>query len=134
MSATPSSLSIGQAAERTGLSVHALRFYERAGVLATPVQRDAGGRRRYTEDDLEWVALCVRLRDSGMPLAAIRAYAELVRHGTGNEKDRLTLLRRHQERVTAQIGELTQCLELISWKVRLYEERLASDTADPLWP
>ncbi len=36
-------LSIGQVAERTGLSVHALRFYEREGLLADPVQRAAGG-------------------------------------------------------------------------------------------
>ncbi|HEX3487993.1 MAG TPA: MerR family DNA-binding transcriptional regulator, partial [Streptosporangiaceae bacterium] len=38
-------LSIGQVAGRTGLSVHALRFYEREGLLATPVHRDGGGRR-----------------------------------------------------------------------------------------
>jgi hypothetical protein len=36
------SLTIGQVAERTGLSVHALRFYEREGVLVDPVRRDAG--------------------------------------------------------------------------------------------
>ena len=33
-------LSIGQVAERTGLTVHALRFYEREGLFATPVHRD----------------------------------------------------------------------------------------------
>ncbi len=42
-------LSIGRAAERTGLSVHALRFYEREGLLATPVYRNQGGRRVYSE-------------------------------------------------------------------------------------
>jgi len=35
--------------------------------------------------------------------------------------------------VTAQIGELTACLDLISFKVRLYEDRVAQDAADPLW-
>ena len=60
-------LTIGQAAERTGLSVHALRFYEREGLLASAVQRTPDGRRAYTEDDLEWLDLCVKLRSSGMP-------------------------------------------------------------------
>jgi DNA-binding transcriptional MerR regulator len=60
----------GQAAERTGLSAHALRFYEREGLLAAPVQRTADGRRAYSEPDLEWLELCVKLRSSGMPLAA----------------------------------------------------------------
>ena len=35
-------------AERTGLSVHTLRFYEREGILASPIRRGPGGRRRAT--------------------------------------------------------------------------------------
>jgi DNA-binding transcriptional MerR regulator len=127
-------LTIGQVADRTGLSVHALRFYEREGLLATPVHRAPGGRRVYSEWDLEWLELCIKLRGSGMPLTAIRRYAELVRQGTGNEKERLTVLRQHQERVREQLSALTACLEVISFKVRLYEERLAAGEADdPLY-
>jgi MerR family regulatory protein len=44
------SLSIGQVADRTGLSVHAVRLYEREGTLANPVRRGPGGRRVYRED------------------------------------------------------------------------------------
>jgi DNA-binding transcriptional MerR regulator len=125
-------LGIGQVAERTGLSVHALRFYEREGLFATPVHRAPGGRRLYSEWDLEWLEVCVRLRASGMPLTAIRRYAGLVGEGPGNEEDRLSLLRQHRERVTAQIGALTECLDLITWKIRLYEACLAQGSADPL--
>jgi DNA-binding transcriptional MerR regulator len=126
-------LTIGQTAERTGLSVHALRFYEREGLLAGPVQRTADGRRAYSEQDLEWLDLCIKLRSSGMPLAAIRRYAELVRQGTGNETERLTILREHRQRVTAQMAALTACLEMITFKVKLYEESLAVGTTDPIW-
>ncbi len=127
-------LSIGQVAGRTGLSVHALRFYEREGLLATPVYRDTGGRRVYSEWDLEWLELCIKLRESGMPLTAIRRYAELVRAGQGNEKDRLGLLREHQERIKVQVTALRACLEVISRKVALYEERLAGGAwRDPLY-
>jgi DNA-binding transcriptional MerR regulator len=126
-------LSIGQAAERTGLSVHALRYYEREGLLASPVQRTADGRRAYSENDLEWLDLCIKFRSSGMPVAAIRRYAELVRQGPGNEKERLTILREHQERVTAQITGLGACLETITFKVKLYDESIAAGTADPIW-
>jgi DNA-binding transcriptional MerR regulator len=125
-------LSIGQAAERTGLSVHALRFYEREGLLVTPVHRGTDGRRAYTEWDLEWLDVCVRLRASGMPLTAIRRYAALVRQGEGNEEDRLSLLRQHQQHVTAQIAELSECLDLITFKIRLYETCRAEGLADPL--
>ena len=99
MSEAVANLSIGQVADRTGLSVHALRFYERAGVLPVAVRRGPNGRRVYGEDDLEWLDICIRLRSSGMPLSAIRAYADLVRLGDGTERERLDLLHAHQERV-----------------------------------
>jgi DNA-binding transcriptional MerR regulator len=126
-------LSIGEVAQRTGLSVHALRFYEREGLLASPVERTADGRRAYRARDLEWLDLCIKLRSSGMPLAAIRRYTELVREGPGNEKERLGILRQHQDRVTAQIAALTTCLEMISFKVSLYQESLTADPGDPIW-
>jgi DNA-binding transcriptional MerR regulator len=126
-------LSIGEVAERTGLSVHALRFYEREGILAHPVRRGVNGSRVYTEQALEWLKICSSLRDSGMPLAGIRRYAALIRQGPGNEQDRLALLRQHRERVMGQIGDLNRCLDLISWKVSVYEERLAQGKAGDLW-
>jgi DNA-binding transcriptional MerR regulator len=126
-------LTIGQAAERSGLSVHALRFYEREGLFPSPVERDAGGRRLYSDWDIEWLELCTKLRGSGMPLPAIRRYATLVAAGDGNEADRLGLLRRHQAEITSQIADLSACLEIISFKVKLYEERLAAGGGDPIW-
>ena len=126
-------LGIGQVAERTGLSVHALRFYEREGLLADAVRRESNGRRVYTEDDVDWLDMCIKFRSSGMPLDTIRKYTELVRQGRGNEADRLALLRSHQDYVTAQIEELTECLRVITHKVTIYEEHLAEGTADCLW-
>ncbi|WP_433170009.1 MerR family transcriptional regulator [Actinoallomurus sp. CA-150999] len=128
MPQTPSDLTIGQVAERTGLSVHALRFYEREGIFVSPVRRGTGGRRVYSEDDVDWLTVCIILRASGMPLPAIRRYTELVREGAGNEEERLALMRRHQERVTAQIADLTRCLDLINHKVGVYEDVLAERT------
>jgi|SRR5215470_4880925 len=125
-------LSIGQVAALTGLSVHTLRFYEREGLFASPVHRASGGRRLYSEWDVEWLDVCTRLRASGMPLSAIREYACLVRAGDGNEEERLKLLRAHRQQVQSQIGELTECLGLITYKIRLYEDSLAQGSTDPL--
>ncbi|MGW2771866.1 MerR family transcriptional regulator [Streptomyces olivaceoviridis] len=126
-------LSIGEVAERTGLSVHALRFYEREGLLVGPVQRSAGGRRRYTTADVDWLLICVKLRESGMPLADLKRFAELVRHGPGNEAERLQLLDAHQQRVEAQIQALEECRSVIAWKVGVYADHLARGEAGGLW-
>src|SRR5688572_12846080 len=50
------SLHIGRLAERTGRSVHAIRWYEAQG-LVPGVVRDSGGRRVYTELHVNWLQL-----------------------------------------------------------------------------
>lgn len=122
-------LSIGQVSERTGLSVHALRFYEKEGILAHQVHRAPGGRRVYTQQDLDWLRMCIMLRTSGMPVPEIRRYTELVRQGDGNEPQRLDILKEHQERVRQQMVQLQECLNTITYKVGIYEEYVNSIAA-----
>jgi DNA-binding transcriptional MerR regulator len=133
MAETDSGLSIGEVAAKTGLSVHTLRFYEREGIFTGPVQRDVSGRRVFSAEDVEWLEICISFRSSGMPLPEIRRYADLVRAGNGNEAERLALLRGHRERVDEQISALNHCRDVISYKVGVYEERLARGTAESLW-
>ncbi|GAA3382494.1 MerR family transcriptional regulator [Cryptosporangium minutisporangium] len=130
---TSTGLSIGEVARRTGLSVHALRLYERAGVLTGPVQRDAAGRRVYREWDVAWLGNCVLFRATGMPLAALAELARLVGEGPGNEAARLKLLRAHQERVADQMARLTECRVLIDAKVTAYEAHLAHGSSGDPW-
>ncbi len=60
---------IQEAAERTGVSAHTLRYYERIGLL-TPIHRETNsGHRRYSEDNLRLVQFLLRLRTTGMPIA-----------------------------------------------------------------
>jgi len=124
---------IGEAAHLTGLSVHALRFYEREDLLVGVVPRTTGGRRRYTRLDIDWLGVCTSLRATGMPLTKIKEFAALVREGPGNEADRLELLREHQARVQQQIEALTTGLDLVRWKIEVYRAHLADGTAVGLW-
>ncbi|WP_067491606.1 MerR family transcriptional regulator [Actinomadura hibisca] len=126
-------LSIAEAARRTGVSTHTLRYYERAGLVVTPVDRTPGGRRRYHRLDLEWIKICTRLRATGMPIRGIRRYAELVAAGRGNEDERLHLLESHRDRVLQEIAALQKNLELIDHKIDVYQGRLAAGDADRLW-
>jgi DNA-binding transcriptional MerR regulator len=126
-------LSIAEASRRTGVSVHTLRYYERAGLVVTTVDRTAGGRRRYREQDLTWITMCTRLRATGMPIRTIRRYAELVSAGRGNEPERLALMEAHRAEVTARLAELRESLELIDHKIDVYRGRLAAGDADRLW-
>jgi DNA-binding transcriptional MerR regulator len=128
-----SELSIGDVAKATGLGIHALRFFEREQLFLRPIPRTAGGRRVYDTADVEWLLLCKRLRDSGMPIATVREFAGLVRSGPGNEAQRLALLEEHQQSVEAKIAELGASLRIIRDKVGTYREHMAEGTAAGLW-
>lgn len=126
-------LTIAEAALRAGVSVHTLRYYERTGLVVTPVDRTATGRRRYHKLDLDWIEVCTKLRATGMPIKTIRRYAELVAAGRGNEQQRLALMEAHRTEVTAKIAELHENLRLIDHKIDVYRDRLAAGDADQLW-
>jgi DNA-binding transcriptional MerR regulator len=117
------SMTISEAAEASGLTAHTLRYYERAGLL-DPVGREAGGRRRYDDADLARIAFLTKLRATGMPIRQVRRYAELVREGEGNERERLALLEAHRDEVRERLAEMERHLELIDYKIDLYREKL----------
>ncbi len=129
----PGGVSIAQAAQRTGVSVHTLRYYERAGLVVTTVPRNHSGRRRYQREDLKWISICTKLRATGMPIRTIKHYAQLVAAGPGNEEERLALLEAHRAEVTARLAELQENLKLIDHKIDVYQGRLAAGDADQLW-
>lgn len=127
------SFTIGQAAELTGLSIHTLRFYEHENLMVSTVARTSSGRRRYTQTDIDWLTICTRLRESGMPLAQLGEFAALVRQGPGNEAQRLQLLREHEAHVRSQLASLQHCLDVIEMKVAVYENQVEHSAAHGLW-
>jgi DNA-binding transcriptional MerR regulator len=126
-------VTIAEAARRTGVSAHTLRYYERTGLVVTPVDRTSGGRRRYRELDLKWIVVCTKLRATGMPIRGIRRYAELVAAGPGNEQERLDLLEAHRAEVVARLAEVQENLKAIDHKIDVYRGSIAAGDADHLW-
>ncbi|MFC9470957.1 MerR family transcriptional regulator [Nocardia sp. NPDC055002] len=126
-------LSIGDVGRATGLGVHALRYFEREELLLRPIPRSPGGQRVYAQADVEWLLLCNRLRESGMPIATLRTFAGLVRSGPGNERERLALLEAHEQSVRDRLAELTADLDVIHNKVVTYRKHVDEGTAVGVW-
>jgi DNA-binding transcriptional MerR regulator len=116
-------LTISDAAEKSGISAHTLRYWERAGLIQ-PVTRNGSGHRRYAQEDLERIRFLTKLRATGMPIRQVRMYAELLNGGDDTNEERLALLETHREAVRARLEETAGHLELIDWKIDLYRERL----------
>ncbi len=116
---------IGALANRTGRSIHTIRWYEAQGLIPG-VERDAGRRRLYGEQHVGWLALMERLRRSGMSIAEMRRYTALVKLGRTTLAQRREMLAAHRERVLQTIAEHRAALKLIDAKVGFYDAWIAS--------
>lgn len=112
-------LTVTEAAAACGIGAHALRFYERAGVLVG-VPRDGSGRRAYGPTELRAVRFVVRLRATGMPVREIKRYADLVRAGTETEGERLGLLLEHRAALQRSLLAQQEHLAAIDRKIADY--------------
>ena len=73
-------LQIGQAAERVGLSLRTVRYWEEVG-LVTPSARSVGRFRLYSEADVERLLLLKQMKPLGLTLEEMRELADLIEQG-----------------------------------------------------
>jgi DNA-binding transcriptional MerR regulator len=110
---------IAEVAQKTGLTAHTLRYYERAGLLASP-SRGWNGHRRYSAQDIGVLNMISRLRATGMSIADTRRYADMCAEGPATMPARKALLEEHRRQVIAKIEELQGDLALIDYKIGSY--------------
>ncbi|MFC7328543.1 MerR family transcriptional regulator [Marinactinospora rubrisoli] len=116
----------GEVSARFGVSLDTLRYYERAGLL-TEVERATTGHRRYRASDVELLDLVRCLRDTDMPIARLREFAELVREGDHTIPRRLDVLHAHADRLARRIEELRERERAILHKIDYYRSVLAEN-------
>lgn len=67
---------IGEMAQKAGVPVANIRYYEEIGILP-PARRGRGGQRRYDESDVERLRFVKNCRELGFPLKQVRSLLRL---------------------------------------------------------
>jgi len=117
-----------QVAAETGFTLDTLRYYEKIGLL-DGVVRNPAGQRRFTDAHLDWLSVVRCLRETGMPIADIARYAQLVRDGDDTVPERIRLLEAHDRRVRDQIASLRDQQRYIQRKIAYYRRAEAGEPA-----
>jgi DNA-binding transcriptional MerR regulator len=120
MSKMSKALTIGEVAGTIGVSTHTLRYYEQAGLIRA-VGRTQAGHRLYSPADLDWLQFVMRLKATGMPIAAMQAFAALRAEGQPTMGERRDMLVAHRDAVLSRIAELQSNLGAIIDKIAYYE-------------
>jgi MerR family redox-sensitive transcriptional activator SoxR len=98
-------LGVGELAERAGVAVSALHYYESRGLIRS--QRSAGNQRRYARAELRRVAFIRAAQRLGIGLAEIgEALAALPEQRTPTKADWARLSAHWRERLDARIAAL----------------------------
>ena len=100
-------LTIGDLARETGVKVVTVRYYERIGLLPTPVRRGSGAYRSYDSADLGRLSFIRRARGLGFTLDQIRLLLELAEQRDRDCGDVDALAREHLADVERKIADLS---------------------------
>ena len=114
---------IGQAAERAGLSADTLRYYDKQGLLPF-VARAENGYRVFTEEDFAWLDTIACLKGTGMELKDIRTFIRWCMQGDSTLQNRLDLILARKREVESQISQLRGYLNKLELKIDHYRQAL----------
>ncbi|MEM9279651.1 MAG: redox-sensitive transcriptional activator SoxR [Pseudomonadota bacterium] len=103
-------ISIGQLAERTGLSVSAIRYYETQGLVRS--ERSAGGQRRFLRSDIRRLSFVQIAQQVGFTIDQIREQLDALPDGrTPTKRDWSVMSRRFRSALDEKINAMTQMRE-----------------------
>ncbi|MBY3552112.1 MerR family transcriptional regulator [Modestobacter lapidis] len=104
-------MQIGQVAERIGLSLRTIRYYEEVG-LAVPSARSEGGFRLYVDADVERLRVIMQMKPLGFSLDEMRELLGLLDAGRDADPARLAHFR----------GQAAERVETLRTRLRTAEE------------
>lgn len=112
---------IKEAVEKTGLTEHTIRYYDREGLLPL-LKRTKNGVRKFSDSDIEWLRLICCLKSSGMSIDQIKNFMNLCLQGEKTCEDRKDILVEHKDHIMNQIESLNDSLKTVNYKIDHYKE------------
>lgn len=138
----PAMLRVGELAERAGVAVSALHYYEKRGLIFA--ERNSGNQRRYSRDMLRRVAFIRSAQQLGISLEEVaEALAQLPQQRTPTKADWARLSRAWRARIDQRIGQLVKlrdqldqcigcgCLSLAHCQIYNHDDALGRQGAGP---
>lgn len=111
---------VGEAAKILNVAPSTLRYYDKEGLLPF-VERSGGGIRVFRDEDFGWLFVIECLKKSGLSIKDIKSYIDMALIGDETISERLELFKKQGERVTEQMKELQQTLDILDYKCWYYE-------------
>ncbi len=120
---------IKDVSDKTGVSVHTLRFWAKSGFFPSIV-RDKNNIRMFSENDLGWVQIVKCLRAVGTQNKDIKKYIDLCIEGDSTIPERFDIIKATKKHAIEQMQTLQQQLDLLDYKENYYQNLINNNLQD----
>lgn len=114
-------MTIAEVSKKYDLTPDTLRYYERIGLLAN-IPRNKNGIRNYDEKSCKRIEFVKCMRNAGVEIEILIEYISLLEQGKETVEARKNLLEEQREKLVEKQKHITETLERLDYKIRLYGE------------
>lgn len=112
--------SIGEVSKQTGISISAIRYYDKEGLLPF-LKRNKSGIRSFDDKDLDHLELIECLKKTSMPIKDIKQFFDWYLAGDSTLKNRQSLFHQGKKTIEEEINKLNHVLETLEYKCWVYD-------------
>ena len=124
---------VKEAADLVGLSPHAVRYYDKAGLIPD-LDRSYTNARLFSEQSLNWLKMIHCLRMTGLSIEGIRKYIEMCLEGDSTIPQRAQIIFEQEKVLRDMMRDLKSQLDVLIYKKKWYQDLLDEKCKDDCNP
>ena len=122
--------SIGQVAEKFGMPISTLRYYDKQGLF--PNMERAYGIRKFSEQEIEALRVIECLKKAGMEIRDIKQFMDWCVEGPSTYPQRKAMFEDRKAHMEAEIAHMNRALDMLKFKCWYYEQAIKDGSEDRL--
>ena len=121
---------IGQVAEKFGMPISTLRYYDKQGLF--PNIERVSGIRRFSEAEIEALRVIECLKKAGMEIRDIKQFMDWCEEGPVTYPQRKELFETQKAHMEEEIARMNRTLDMLKFKCWYYEQAIKDGSEDRL--
>ena len=121
---------IGQVAEKFGMPISTLRYYDRQGLF--PNMERVSGIRKFGDTEIEALRVIECLKKAGMEIKDIRQFMDWCVEGSSTYPQRKAMFEMQKVHMEEEIARMNRTLDMLKFKCWYYEQAIKDGNEEKL--
>ena len=121
---------IGQVAEKFGMPISTLRYYDKQGLF--PNMERVSGIRKFGDTEIEALRVIECLKKAGMEIKDIRQFMDWCVEGPATYPQRKAMFEAQRVHMEAELEQMNRTLDMLKFKCWYYEQAIRDGNEEKL--